>query len=226
MNNETDATPLHDPDDLFRTAIVFEGGLGVLALFLGWLIGPDPRALIPIAGLETLPILGKNVLWGIATAIPMLLFVEGIQRVDCKSVQELHRLSQEGVIRSLMKLSPLELVLISLCAGVGEELFFRGWFFHFIAELGFLKDLGSTGMNISISALLGLVFSSLLFGLVHPLTKLYFILATLIGLYLGAVMMWTNSLVVPIVCHAFYDAFQLIRTKYWPSNRDASAARL
>jgi uncharacterized protein len=222
MDNETDATPLHDPDELFLTAILVEGSLGALALFLGWLIGPDPRALIPFANAEALPILGQNMLWGIAAAIPMLIFVEGIQRVDCEPVQELHRLSQEGFIRSLMKLSPLELILISLCAGVGEELLFRGWLFHFVAQLEFLQNLGTAGMEVPVAAMVALVFSSFLFGLVHPISKLYFVLAMLSGLYLGAVMMWTESLIIPIVAHAFYDAFQLIRTKYWPSKPSAS----
>jgi hypothetical protein len=72
---------------------------------------------------------------------------------------------------------------------------------------------GSTpGNPHTIALVLALVVSSIVFGLFHPITKLYVLLATIIGLYFGALVIFTENLLIPIVAHATYDAVQLIMT--------------
>ena len=50
------------------------------------------------------------------------------------------------------------------------------------------------------------------------MSKSYFAFATLIGIYLGGLLLWTDSLLVPIVAHAVYDFIALLYGTRW-SNR-------
>ena len=52
--------------------------------------------------------------------------------------------------------------------------------------------------------------ASLLFGLMHPITRLYALLCVVIGLYRGWIWILTGNLLVPIVAHGAYDVFALI----------------
>jgi membrane protease YdiL (CAAX protease family) len=56
----------------------------------------------------------------------------------------------------------------------------------------------------------GLLLASLLFGLLHPLTVMYFVLASLVGVYLGCWQLATDNLLVVIVAHALYDFVALV----------------
>ncbi len=83
------------------------------------------------------------------------------------------------------------IIAVSLLAGFGEELLFRG-----VIQAG-LEDL--TGV------LVGLLLASLIFGLLHAISPAYFLLATLMGLYLGLLYQQTGNLLIPCLVHALYD---------------------
>ena len=51
----------------------------------------------------------------------------------------------------------------------------------------------------------GLLLASLLFGLFHPISLTYMIIASILGLYLGLVLYAGGNLISVIVVHAFYD---------------------
>ena len=87
--------------------------------------------------------------------------------------------------------SLLELVLICALAGWGEEMLFRG-----VLQEAFSRWFGPW---------IGVAVASLLFGFAHPITLLYTLWASLIGLYLGWLSMATGNLLVVIVAHALYD---------------------
>ena len=72
-----------------------------------------------------------------------------------------------------------DLALISLLAGLGEELLFRG-----LIQDGLVGWLGPWP---------ALVLTSVLFGLMHPITPGYAVLATLAGAYLGWVYLATGE---------------------------------
>ncbi len=196
-------------DDVFRTAVIFESALGLLALFLGWLIGPDARALVPKIDFGQIdwatwsPIV-TGLLYGTLAAIPMLLMIAVLRRLPLESVRKLEKLSDDGMLKLLLKLGPVELLLISVCAGVGEELLFRGWLMQWLS--GAPGEVGPVEIGV------GLVGSSIAFGLVHPITKLYIFVASIIGLYLGVLLLLSGNLLVPIAAHAAYDAAQLMLT--------------
>ncbi len=81
-------------------------------------------------------------------------------------------------------LSAGRILLIAVASGIGEELFFRGWL---------LNELG-------------LLLSSLIFGLVHlPPNRnwrLWPLFAFIIGLLLGTLCLWTHTLLFAIAAHA------------------------
>jgi uncharacterized protein len=98
----------------------------------------------------------------------------------------------EFVLRSLFsKWSILQLLVISLIAGISEEAFFRG------AIQGSLAD--------RVGAIPALVLASLAFGACHLLTWTYAIVAAFIGAYLGLLWIWTGNLMTPMITHVFYD---------------------
>ena len=210
------------PDDVFVTAVVFEIALGLIALALGWGLGPDPRELIPKFDPETVWPVVSGVMWGLIAAIPILIFIEVVRRIPCGPVRELERLSDDGMMKSLLSLRPLEMVAISLCAGIGEELLFRGWLMYWLADtytaislhagLTAKSDFGASMATSTAAMAVALVVSSIAFGMVHPITKLYIALAAIMGLYFGALAIWTGNLLVPITAHAAYDAAQMLMT--------------
>jgi membrane protease YdiL (CAAX protease family) len=58
------------------------------------------------------------------------------------------------------------------------------------------------------------VASAVAFGLMHPVTPTYIVLATLIGIYLGGLVIWTGNLLVAIAAHAVYDAVHLLIARH------------
>jgi membrane protease YdiL (CAAX protease family) len=147
---------------------------------------------------------------GLAAAIPIVIVIELIRHIPWEPIRELERLTEQGMVKSLLELTPWELIVISICAGIGEELLFRGWMMYWLAD-----GLSLLAPEIPSQTLLivALAVSSLVFGFFHPITKLYVVLATLMGVYFGLLVIWTGNLLVPITAHAAYDAAQLLLTK-------------
>lgn len=171
-----------------QIGLLLEAGLLVAALLLGLLFGVSPLDLWR-------PEL-TSLLWGgLATAaLVLLLFV--LRYVPLPSVQRLFGLMREFYIGYFRDASVLDLALVSLAAGVGEEFLFRGFLQQGLGQL-----VGPVG---------GLVGASLLFGLAHLVTVTYAVLAALSGLFLGWLLMFTGDLTVPVLAHALYDFIALL----------------
>jgi hypothetical protein len=190
--------PVPDPTATSRrsssmvwTAVLFEAGLGAAACLVGWMLGRPPWELIEW-NLE-------GIVWGLVATLPMLACYAAAVWLPIRSLRRLSRL-----VRWL--LGPLlegggwpRLALISAAAGFGEELLFRG----LVQNLG-QRWLGTLG---------GLTLASVLFGLVHPLTRLYVVVAAVIGFYLGWLWLATENLLVPIIAHGLYDLVVLLAIK-------------
>lgn len=223
--DEPDDSVEYTADDVFRTAVGFEVALGVLAIVLGLLVGPDARLLLPKLEPSQYATIGWGCLYGLVAAIPMLIAIEVLKRIPWKPIKELESLGDDGMLKTLLALGPAELAVISLCAGVGEELLFRGWLLPWIAG----DALGTTPINFQSSEFLspelwaGMIGSSIAFGLVHPITKLYVVIAAIMGLYFAVLLIGTGNLLVPIVAHAAYDAAQLFIASRQQLNEKASA---
>jgi uncharacterized protein len=205
---------LAQADSVFRTAITIEIGLGVAALLLGWATGVNVRQWLPEFNAENLVGILTAIGWGVIAALPMLAAIEVIERIDWAPFRELRELDQMPIVSTLLALSPAELITISIAAGVGEELLVRGWLMGWM--VGPLETASLTGI------VAGLVASSLAFGLMHPVTPTYIVLATAIGMYLGAIVLWTENLLIAIVAHAVYDAVHLLIARHSSRSKPVS----
>lgn len=177
--------------------VAFEAGLIPLAWLLGWLVGQPPLAdLHPDAAGAAL---------GVAATLPMLLVFAAVLRWPVGPLDRIRRFFDD-VVRPLMRgCGLLDLALLSLVAGAGEELVFRG-----VLQPALVRGLGLAP---------GLLLASLLFGLLHPITVTYVLLAAGLGLYLGVVAWASGNLLVVVVAHALYDFLVLVYLLRRPGNR-------
>ena len=66
------------------------------------------------------------------------------------------------------------------------------------------------GLTSAVGLEAALVLASVLFGVCHFVNWAYAITATLIGLYLGALWLFTGNVLAPAVTHAVYDFAALV----------------
>ncbi len=86
-----------------------------------------------------------------------------------------------------------QIIIVSVLAGVGEELLIRGVLQSFLVS--------------SAGPFLGIVIASLVFGLLHFMTKTYVLLTFVLGMLFGIAFYCSNSIVLVMVGHAVYDIF-------------------
>jgi membrane protease YdiL (CAAX protease family) len=168
--------------------VVFEGGMALLALFLGWLLGQP--------ALETFHWSLAAVAVGAVASVPMLALFLGIERWPVGPLARIRRFLDETIVPLFGRCSLVELALISLLAGVGEEMLFRG-----VIQAATSRWLGWAA---------ALLIASALFGLLHPITRTYIVLAAALGAYLGGVWLLSGNLLTVIVTHALYDFVVLV----------------
>jgi membrane protease YdiL (CAAX protease family) len=176
-----------------RAALSFQGGIGIVGLAAILLFS------IPVhnEGLGVFPALLWGIVGSLATyvAIITLTRMPGLPRDSLDAhMAQLHRFACDY--------SWPVLVALSVLAGVGEELLFRG------AIQGWLSQFAGTVTAVLVA--------SLLFGLVHYLSFTYFVVASCLGLVLGAVYAFTDSLLLVMVWHAVYDMIALYSLRRYP----------
>ena len=94
-----------------------------------------------------------------------------------------------------------KLIFISALAGVGEELLFR---------IG-LQSWFATHINIYLAILL----PALIFGFLHFISFIYFVVATLMGIIFGLAYHFTDSVALIMLWHGVYDLIALtVLVKY------------
>lgn len=154
------------------------------------------------------PLRFADVVLGVALTLPLLLINYVCFGPLSGNVQALKgcREFKQYVVKPLAeKLDTTSALVVSLLAGVGEELFFRG-----VLQTEF-----------------GLVLSSVAFALLHfgPAIRSYYLVGTLyllFGFYFGIVYHLTATVWVPIITHATYDFVALMYLKHWPEERLAN----
>jgi membrane protease YdiL (CAAX protease family) len=169
-------------------AAAFEGGLALLALGLGWLPGVQ-------APLPKIHWIARDAAWGVVACLPLLVVFFICVRWPVGPLVRIKQLSEEFIREWFASCSVLQLGLISLLAGIGEEMLFRG----------VIQDTLSAWIN----PLAGIVLASLLFGLMHPITPFYVVLAALMGAFLGWIFIVTDNLLPAIITHGLYDFLAL-----------------
>jgi len=188
MSEDSADEPEFDTGILIVLAVLFEGGLAPLAVLLGWLF--DQPALSGFSWRV------EDALVGVLATLPMLgLFLLG-QSWPVGPFRSIRLFFEEEVRPILVGCTWPDLALMSLAAGVGEELLFRGVFQGILC-----RWLGSLG---------GLGAASLLFGMLHPISPGYIVIAAVMGAYLGGIWMVNGNLLTVMVAHALYDFVALI----------------
>jgi membrane protease YdiL (CAAX protease family) len=191
----------------FALAVVVEGGLALVAIFLAWLFRIPLREQIPASGDQLAYALARGVL----VTLPMFAVFLWLVHSSWAPLRELRRQVDWLIAEMFSAASSAQFALIALLAGVGEELLFRGVLQSFIGRWT--------------TPIIGLVITSLLFGLAHALSKLYFFLATAIGLCFGGLVLQYNDLVAPMVAHSLYDFLALTYLSRRVRLREDSAPR-
>ena len=142
-----------------------------------------------------------NLSWGTTASalllcIPMLAALFFAMRTRWTPLSRLRIELEEKVIPVFTNCKLPDLALIAFLAGLGEELFFRGW----------LQGILTSKFEIW----LGILIASALFGLAHYLSATYAIYAGLTGLYLGVIYQVSGNLYIVMVIHALYDFIALV----------------
>ncbi|WP_031434537.1 CPBP family intramembrane glutamic endopeptidase [Methylomarinum vadi] len=185
-----------DSENFFKTACYFEGSLLVVAVVLGWIADIDP--------FENLHFSEKAMFYGVAGTLPLFVIFVAMQNLQIEAVQQVRKLLLETLGPSMHRYGWADLFILAAIAGLSEEVLFRGVVQPWI-EAGWGRSAG-------------LVFSNIIFGLVHAVTPLYAILATLVGIYLGLSLDYgaERNLLTPVIIHAAYDflAFLVIMRAY------------
>jgi len=170
-------------DVIIMFAVFFEGGLAPLSLFLGWWLAHKPLA--QFAWSE------KDALLGVLAAMPLVLLFLLMLRWPIGPLRQIKTFCDEEFIPLMAGSSWSDMALIALSAGVGEEMLFRG-----VLQSSMVAWLGIGW---------GLLFASLLFGLLHPISVPYIVVAAVVGLYLGGAFVLTGNLLTVMVTHSLYD---------------------
>jgi uncharacterized protein len=191
-------------------AIAFETSLVALAAVLGWMLGRWPLPGVWLTA-DQWHEQGIAVGWGVLAAVPLILGLLLVDRFPIGPWRELQKTVDQRLVPWIRHWTVWDMALISLAAGFGEEMLFRGLLQTALAEL----FPGTWGM------LLALALASVVFGVCHWITPSYALVAGIMGLYLGGLLLITGNLLAPIATHAVYDfvaLFYLIRTRAAPEH--------
>lgn len=101
----------------------------------------------------------------------------------------------------------VNILLIGLLAGFSEELFFRG---------ALQRLINSTGLSVTAA----IWISAIIFSAIHM--QFYgFVPRMLLGVYFGYLLVWSGSVWLPVIVHAFNNSMFLV-LKYMTGNGDPS----
>lgn len=194
----------------FVMAAYAEMSLGLLAIGLGWFFGPNPHAQVP--RLTNGEDIAEGLILGICLGAVLAAGIFALSHLPIRALRELEQTMEARLAEMLSPMTRTELVVLSMAAGIGEELLFRGWLQQGL--FGLLGGGDPTTKGGIAMGILGLFLASLAFGLAHPISPLYIVLATGMGLVLGGIYWVTGNLLCAMVAHAAYDAIILLKWNY------------
>lgn len=187
-----------DKDELFngRTTVALVGGQSLLvAAAMGAAVivgtpnfGFGPGIEFSVSALQL----------GILYAVPIGALAAALDLIEEQypALQDVTKATQRSVL-ALMggtfkpALALVIAIALGVAAGFGEEMLFRGVFQYEVAS--------------RFGTATGVATASIIFGLLHAVTPLYAVLATIASIYFGTIYLLTENLAVPIACHTFYD---------------------
>ncbi len=168
--------------------LVVETVLAAVGLVVGWWIGT------PI--LEVTRVDLPSGVLALAATLPLVALVFWGMRTESAFLARLLEPIRETLVPLFASCSLPELVLISIMAGIGEEVFFRGFLQGSLARV--------------VNPWIALALVSALFGVVHMVSIGYAIVAGLLGVYLGTLLLLTGNLFVAVAVHTLFDFVALL----------------
>jgi membrane protease YdiL (CAAX protease family) len=170
-------------------ALACEVGLGVAALAVGQMVGVWP--------LERFAWSALAVGQGLLATLPLVIVLWLVTRWPVGPLKPLQDLVRELIVPLFAGVPVWQLAVISIAAGWGEELLFRG-----LIQAGAESRSDSTWFAV--------IVASAIFGLAHRLSTAYVIMAAAIGAYFGWLFIATENLLPAILAHAAYDFVALV----------------
>lgn len=134
----------------------------------------------------------------VVTLIPMLIMLTILKKTTHPHFTAFRDKQIEVFSKIGFRFTPMRIFLMSLGAGIGEEMLFRG------ALQGWLSEFSPIILAIALPAVI--------FGALHNANLTYMVIASLIGVYLGVSFVITDNIAVPIMAHALYDIIALHST--------------
>jgi membrane protease YdiL (CAAX protease family) len=176
-----------DRKTLLLVTLFVEGGLYVFGLLL---MG-GPSALQAKFNLSW-----SAMGYALLLCLPMFATLYFSVRSKWEPLSQLSQEIEEKIAPIFENCNIIDLGIIALLAGVGEELFFRGWL--------------QGALTNRLGVWTGILITSIIFGLAHYLSLTYAIYAGLTGLYLGVIYQISGNLYIVMVIHALYDFIALM----------------
>ena len=153
-----------------------------------------------------------DLLVGLASSVPLLVLFWWMLRSSLKPLARIRRVLLTGLRPLFAPWSLIQLGIISVLAGICEEVLFRSVIQGTLATVA--------------GPWIALIFASLLFGGAHLVTVAYGIIAAAIGVYLGLLWLLGENLLIPIVAHAAYDFLALVYfLRVWEPGNSARPQR-
>ena len=177
--------------------MLVEASLVPVAWILGWLTGLWTWGELA-AGFKQLPS-PVHLGLGVLATLPMLVLLMLVLHASGRAFVRMRAFLEETLAPSIRNSSLAALLGLALAAGFGEEWLFRG-----VLQAGLLEWGGGLPVPLAI------LIVGIIFGVCHWITHLYFLLATITGIYLGWLYYATGSLVPPVMAHALYDFIALV----------------
>ena len=172
-------------EEFFKSACLFEASLTLVAVVLGMIANINPFEYLHFSEIA--------ILYGVIGTAPLFILFLSLEQIQHTKVSGIKDLLLKTLGPGLHKYHWTDLLILASIAGFSEEVLFRGVIQPWIEQAW--------------GAMTGLMVSNLIFGLVHAVTPLYAVLATLVGIYLGLALEITGdkNLLVPIIIHGLYD---------------------
>lgn len=194
-------------------AAMFELGIGLLAVVLASFAGVHPHETMP--KITEYNRIGFGLVTGFAVGLGMVIMVHGLEIFRFRWIEDASEIAEKHLSVLLRVCNVWHLFALSLCAGVGEELLFRGWLQGTLVRE--LEPFGMGGIAFAI------FLASLMFGIVHPLSRGYVVVATILGIILGITAYWSQNIFMAIIGHTVYDAILMILFVRKMRHREPSA---
>ncbi|QDT91274.1 CPBP family intramembrane glutamic endopeptidase [Gimesia algae] len=159
-------------------------GIIVIAFGVGWGLGVSPLANLNWNWMD--------LLIGALAALPLYLFFFWTAKLPIKSFQQIQQFLLEELGPRVEHGKVWELFILCIFIGLGEEMLFRGVLQSWATQYGVVA---------------AIIFTNILFGVLHSITRLYVIVATLMGVYMSLllILFTPQNLLIPVTTHTVYD---------------------